>query len=277
MRLELRAGTAASIGLVLLAIVPAIFIAIAPELGIKIVCAVLVVALIGLAIALGKRKLIVDDRGVTAKGVFGLRRVDWNEVDHYTFWSMDQTAVYAAGAQGGVIGVIIALGVMSAVRAARKTEGGNRRFRQGQLVLVTTSGKRLAIDNRYVRAGEALERAFAELHPRLRAKAHDFSPFALGDTELRHTNTGTIGLADIQHIGAAGTRLTIKKSDKRLAWVGVPMKRIKNVMLFIELLAERGLVIKADAEVFVPSTVLDKLRAASARQAALPQARIVAR
>src|SRR5688572_21381190 len=100
MRLELRAGTAASIGLGLLATVPAIFIAIAPELGVKIVCAVLVVALIGLAIALGKRKLIVDDRGVTAKGVFGLQRVDWNEVDHYTFWSMDQTAVYAAGAQG---------------------------------------------------------------------------------------------------------------------------------------------------------------------------------
>jgi hypothetical protein len=277
MRLELRAGVAASIGLVLLAIVPAMLIVIAPTVGVKIFCAVVVAALLALAIVLGKRKLIIDDRGVTAKGAFGVKRVDWNEVDHYTYWSMDQTAAYAAGGQGGAIGVIIVIGVMAAIRAARKGKGGNRRFAQGQLLLVTSQGTRLPIDNRYARVVDALDRAFAELHPRLRAKTHDFGPFALGDTELRHAKKGTIGLADIQHVGAAGTRLTIKKSGKRLSWVSVPMKRIKNVMLFVELLAERGLVIKANADVFMPPTVLDKLRAASARQAALPQARVVAR
>jgi hypothetical protein len=277
MRLELRAGAGASVALILLAIVPAMLIALAPQLGVKIVCVVCVAALLALALVLGKRKLIIDERGVTAKGAFGVKRVDWNEVDHYTFWSMDQTVAYAAGGQGGALGVIIVMGIMAAVRAARRGKGTNRRFSQGQLVLVSTQSTRLPIDNRYARVADALDRAFAELHPRLRAGTPDFMPFAISDTELRHAKKGTIGLADIQHVGAGGTRITIKKSGKRLSWVSVPMKRIKNVMLFLELLAERGLVIKANPEVFMPPTVIDKLRAATARQAALPQARVVAR
>ncbi len=277
MRLELRASVAASIGLVLLALIPGMLLVIVPSAAGKIISAVIVAALLALAIALGKRRLVVDERGVTAKGVFGKTRVDWDEVDHYTYWSMDQTAAYAAGAQGGAIGAIVVIGIVAAIRATRKSKNGNRRFAQGQLVLVSRGGVRLPIDNRYARAVEALDRAFAELHPRLRAQTPQFMPFALGDTDLRHEKKGTIGLADIQHIGAGGTRLTIKKNGKRLSWVSVPMKRVKNVLLFIELLAERGLVIKANAEVFMPPTVLDKLRAAASRQAALPQARVVAR
>ena len=55
------------------------------------------------------------------------------------------------------------------------------------------------------------------------------------------------------------------------------MKNVKNVMLFLETVAEQGLVINANAEVFMPPTVLDKLRAAASRQAAMPQARVVER
>jgi hypothetical protein len=48
-------------------------------------------------------------------------------------------------------------------------------------------------------------------------------------------------------------------------------------MLFLEIAAERGLVVNANAEVFMPPTVVDKLRAAASRQSAMPQARVVAR
>jgi hypothetical protein len=276
MRLELRAAAGASVGLVLLAILPALLVAFAPVL-LKLIGIVLIAALIALAVVCGKRRLVIDERGVTAKGAFGVQRLDWNEVDHYTFWSMDQTMVYAAG-QGGAIGVIVVMAVVAAVRAIRKSgKTGNRRFAHGQLVLVGKAGTRLKIDARYHNVVAALDHCFAELHPRLRGTTNDFTPFALGDTELRHAKKGTLGLADIQHVSAGGSRISIKKRDKRLAWVSVPMKRIKNVMLFVELLAERGLVIKANAEVFMPPTVLDKLRAAASRQAAMPQARVVAR
>lgn len=277
MRLELRASVGASLGLVLLAILPGLLIGFAPLAG-KLVGIVLVAALLALAIVLAKRRLVVDERGVTAKGAFGVSRLDWDEVDHYTFWSMDQTMVYAAGGQGGALGVIVVMAIVGVFRAIRKNgTTGNRRFAQGQLVLVGESGARVKIDARYRNVAEALDRCFAELHPRLRGDRLDFSPFALGDTELHHVKKGALGLADIQHVGAGGSRLTIKKRDKRLAWASVPMKRIKNVLLFVELLAERGLVIKANAEVFMPPTVLDKLRAAASRQAAMPQARVVAR
>jgi hypothetical protein len=277
MRMELRAGLAPSIGLVLLAIVPAMLVALAPTIGPKLFGIVLVAALLALAVVLGKRRLIIDERGITSKGAFGVTRLDWNEVDHYTYWSMDQTMIYAAGGQGGAIAVLIAIGIVAAVRKLGKGKTTNRRFAQGQLVLVGKQGGKVKIDNRYRKASDALDRAFAELHPRLGAGTPDFTPFALGDNELRHTKKGVLGLAEIQHINAAGMSVSIKKSGKRLAWVSVPMKKIKNSLLFIEQLAERGLVIKANAEVFMPPSVIDKLHAAANRQAALPQARVVMR
>ena len=276
MRLELRASRAVPVVLCLFAIFPVCLIVFTPLVG-KLIGVLLTAGFIALAIVLGKRKLILDERGVTAKGAFGVKRVDWNEVDHYTYWSMDQQMMYAGSGQGA-LGAIIIIGIIAAVRAFRKDANkGNRRFAQGQLRLIAKNGTKLAIDNRYNKVADALDLVFNELHQRLRAGTPDFAPFALGDTELRHAKKGAIGLADIQHVGAGGTRITIKKSDKRLSWVSVPMKRIKNVLLFIEVLAERGLVIKANAEVFMPPTILDKLRAAASRQAALPQARVVSR
>lgn len=244
----------------------------------RVVFGLFAVFCIFLAVVLAKRRLIVDERGVTAKGAFGERHVDWDEVDHYTFWSMDQNAAYVAGTQGGVVGALIAVAVVAAVRAARTSgKHGNRRFNQGRLTLVTKTGGKLVIDARYKDVIAALDYAFTELHARLRNKPQDFSPFSLGDTELRHAKKGVIGLPDIQHVGCGGARITIKKRDKRLAWAGAHMKSIKNVMLFIETVAEKGLVINANAEVFMPPTVLDKLRAAASRQAAMPQARVVDR
>jgi len=277
MRQELRASVGASVGLILLGLLAIPLVVWAPPVA-KLVGIVLAAAAIALAIVLGRRRLIIDERGVTTKGAFGVRRLEWNEVDHYTFWSMDQTMVYAAGGQGGAIGVLVAMAIVAAVRRLRRGRANsNRRFVQGQLVLVGKSGTRLPIDGRYRDAYQALDRCFDELHPRLRGGTLEFLPFALGDTELRHAKKGVIGLADIQHVGLGGQRISIKKRDKRLSWASVPMKRIKNVLLFVELLAERGLVINANAEVFMPPTVLDKLRAAASRQAALPSARVVAR
>src|SRR5262245_21883401 len=125
MRLELRASLAPSIALVLLAIFPAFVVAIAPVAG-KVICAAIIVALIALAVALGKRRLVVDERGMTAKGAFGLTRLEWDEVDHYTYWSMDHTMAYAAGGQGALAAVII-IGIVAAVRALGKGKQGNRR------------------------------------------------------------------------------------------------------------------------------------------------------
>lgn len=279
-RLELTpsVGSRVAIGLILfMLLVPIVLLG--GAIG-AIISVVLVAGFIALCVAMGKRRLVIDERGVTAKGMTSVRRIEWDEVDHYTFWSMDPQAVYAAGGQGA-IGVLIVIAIVAIVRKLRKNKNANRRFAQGRLTLVTGGGKvTIPVDARYKNVGEALDRLFAELHPRLRERAADltnFAPFTLTDTELTHDKKGTLGLGDVQHVGAASARITIKKRDKTFAWANVSMKKIRNVMLFLEVVAERGLVVKANPEVFMPPTVVDKLRAAASRQAAMPQARVVSR
>jgi len=277
-RLELKtsAGSRVAIGfLVLLVVIPTMLLgkAVGAVIGLG-----LIAGYIALCVAMGKRRLVLDERGVTAKGMMNVRRIEWDEIDHYTFWSMDQQAVYAAGGQGGAIGVLIVLAVVAIIRKLRKnTTHDNRRFAQGRLTLVSGAKLSLPIDGRYKNVGPALDRVFAEMHPRLRTRTTDFAPFTITDNDLTHVKKGTLGLADVEKVGAGGARITIKKRGKRLSWVSVPMKKVKNVMLFLEVVAERGLVVNANAEVFMPPTVLDKLRAAASRQAAMPQARVVSR
>ena len=50
-----------------------------------------------------------------------------------------------------------------------------------------------------------------------------------------------------------------------------------NTMLLIDDLAERGIVIDAQTDVFVPLSTLGKLRASASRHAALPSAKVVQR
>lgn len=277
-RIDLRSSAGIRVLLVIMGVLLVPMAIVPLPLVVRIVFGLCAALCLFMAVAVGKRRLVVDENGVSAKGVFGEKRVAWNDVDHYTFWSMDMNTAYAAGAQGGLIGALVAAAVVTAVNAAKNAgTQSNRRFNQGRLTLVTKAGVKLPIDRRYKGVIDALDYSFNELHARLRGATQDFSPFAISDTELRHTKKGVLGLADIEHVGCGGSRISIKKRGKRLAWVGVHMKNIKNVMLFIETVADRGLVIKANAEVFMPPTVIDKLRAAASRQAAMPQARVVER
>ena len=242
--------------------------------GPRIAMAVIAMALIALAIGLGRRRLVVDDAGLTAHGMFGTTQVSWGEIDHYTFWSMDQQTVYAVNGQGGVAGAIIVGIVAAAVAASRNKGQANRRFAAGKLTLVGNTS--LAIDARYANVSAALDPIFDRLHALLGPR-RDFAPFTLSPVELVHAKKGPIALAEIEKISVAGGSLVIKKRGKRLAWLRVHMKQIHNSLLLIEALGEAGLVVDAAAGMFVPPTVLDKLRAATQRQQAMPAARVVRR
>jgi hypothetical protein len=275
-RIELKASWGAPIGLGLIALMLGLLAAVLPAEG-TIIFGLPALFLIFLAVKLGQRRLVIDETGVTAKGAFSTSVMPWNELDHYTFWSMDTNTAYAAGgAQAGLVGVLI-IAVIGAVMSASRNKGAdNRRFAQGRLTIVGQGGRSIAIDGRYSKVGTILDAAFEHLHSRLRGN-RDYTPFTLSNIELHHATKGSLGLAEIEKISVAGASLVIKKRDKRLAWARVPMKRIKNGMLFIEELGEHGLVVDAKAGMFVPPTVLDKLRAAASRQAALPAARVVHR
>lgn len=277
-RIDLRASYP---GPILLGLLGLVFVGLtATPVGVvgKLIFLAIGVSIVTLAIKVGRRRLTVDENGVTAKGTFGTQTILWNELDHYTFWSMDQQMGYAyGGAQAGLAGVII-IAIVAAVWSSSRNRGAaNRRFGMGRLTIVG-NGRRIAIDSRFKGVVDALDSAFEELHTRLRASGRrDYAPFALANGELHVKSKGMLALPDIEKISVSGGRLIIKKRGKRLAWSKVHLKNIRNGMLFIEELGEHGLIVDAKAGMFVPPTVLEKLHAASARQAALPAARLVRR
>jgi len=277
-RIELKASKGAPVGLVILALMVGLLAAVLPMTG-TVIFGALALLMVFLAVKLGQRRLVIDDQGVTAKGAFSTSTIPWNELDHYTFWSMDQQAVYAAGgaAQAGLAGIII-IAIIGAVASASRNRGAdNRRFSAGRLTIVG-QGRSIAIDARYARVAGALDAAFDHLHSRLRgAGLRDYAPFTLSNLELHHATKGSLGLAEIEKITVAGTSMVIKKRGKRLAWARVPMKRIRNGMLFIQELGEHGLVVDTKSGLFVPPTVMDQVRVAASRQAAMPAARVVNR
>jgi hypothetical protein len=280
-RIELRANLAVPILLGLFAVFPALGIVLAP-VGAKIICGAFAAAFGFGAFATAKRKLVLDSGGIKRTNLLGEKSLSWDDVDHYTFWSMDQSAGYAAIGAGSADPVAIAAVAVLAIAVmavGRKKQTDNRRFGTGRLRLVGKDGTSLLIDQRYRDARGALDRAFDELHPRLRAHAGDetFAPFRLTDNELVHDRKGPLALAEIERVSISGGRFTVKKRGKRFAWVACSMRRVANVMLLVEELADRGIVIKAAAGQFVPPTVLEKLRAAASRQALLPAARVVSK
>jgi hypothetical protein len=274
-RIELKASLGAPIGLGIIALMLGFLAVVLPASG-TIIFGAITLLLIFLCVKLGQRRLVIDDHGVTAKGAFSTSTIPWNELDHYTFWSMDQNMVYATNGQGGAAAVIIVALIGAAVMATRNKGAANRRFAAGRLTIVGQGNRSIKIDTRYASVAGALDTIFDHLHTRLRGK-RDYAPFTLSDVELNHATKGSLALAEIEKISVAGAALVIKKRGKRLAWARVPLRKLHNGLMFVEDLGEHGLVVDATAGMFVPPTVMDKLRAASSRQAAMPAARVVKR
>ena len=218
MKLELRAHIAAPIAYGALAMLGLVLLVASASPTFQLTFLVVFGACAWLTMALARRRLVVDDRGITVRGLFGTRHVAWREIAHYHYWSQHLL-------KGGALTRLLM----------------RRPHRQ-----VT--------------------------HERL-----SLVPFSLGDTDLVHRTKGRLPLADIERVDVVGATISVVRRGKRLAWVSESMARVKNGMFLVEKLAERGIVVSANPLLFVPAGVLEKVRAAASRQAALPEARLVAR
>jgi hypothetical protein len=227
-----------------------------------------------LVVLSARRRLVIDDRRIVAKGMFGTTAIPWDDVAHYNFWSLGQQGVYVAG--GGGAGVLVVLAAMAIAKAIRKSPD-NRQFSTGGMRIVAKDGQTIKLDLRYKAVAPALDRCFDELHARLRDQPRDYAPFTVSATEVTHTRKGTLALAEIEKVSVSSGRISIRKRGKRLAWATAPMRSTKNTMLLVDDLAERGIIIDAQTDVFVPLPVLGKLRASVSRHAALPSAKVVQR
>lgn len=213
-------------------------------------------------------RLVLDDTGATAKNLISSADVRWDEVSHYTFWSADQVGIFATQRwTTNPVGLLIN-GIVSAVRKAATSP--NQRFSRGRMMIVSRTG-RLTIDRRYQHVAAALDRAFAEIHTRLKdRKRRRYDPFTLDATTIAHDRNGTIAVIDIADIAVVDREFKINLHSGRRPWTSVATDRVANVMLLLEELGERGVVVDANQGMFVPSTV----RASLTRHAKLPRAQV---
>lgn len=254
MKLELRSHIAAPIAYGALGMFGLVLLAATASPTFQLAFLVVFGACAWPTVALARRRLVVDDRGFTVRGLFGTRHVAWREIAHYQYWSQHLL-------KGGAL-----------TRWLMRRP--HRRVTHERLSIVPYGVPPIHVDPRYANLGGALDALFGELHARLKP---EFLPFALTDTELVHRTKGRLPLADLERVDVVGATISVIRRGKRLAWVSESMARVKNVMLLVEKLAERGIVVSANPLLFVPAGVLEKVRAAASRQAALPQARLVAR
>lgn len=231
-----------------------------------VIATLMIAGYVALYIKLGSARLTVDETGVEHKGAFSTKKIRWDEVRRYRFFSIDPTAnAHAAG--GGLIGAL----AIAAVKAMQK-KGGNRRFKAGRMTLFGDGTHKLVLSSRFAGCDAALDFAFAQLHPRLSGGTR-FGDLSWDGTTLRHVKKGDLAISEIEsvNIGADGN-IAIRKIGKRLAWANVPMLRLDNPVILFDLLADRSIEVVMSEEVFLPHPTIELLATAASARANLPKA-----
>jgi hypothetical protein len=210
-------------------------------------------AYVGAWLAIGRRRVVVDHEGVTWRGIGGSGRIGWADVEHYRYWS------------GHIRGIRPLPDRL--VDAGTATVVGTRHH-----LVLQGDGRCVVVDSSLDGAERAVGRAFAELHPRLRARGPlDFAPFAILDAGLHHAQHGLLPWVEVEKIALSNElppRLRVMKHRKAFAWASEKLGEIRNGMLLLEELAERGIAIDPGHQ----SLITEPMLSAMTRSRALPTA-----
>jgi hypothetical protein len=186
------------------------------------------------------------------RGAFGRRRIAWDDIDYYTYWSalssgtwketpaaVDSPAVFSARHSLQLYGRRTSLTIGSSFRDVQRAVG---------LILPRV--------NRQLRARTTI----------------DVYPFSLDDAGLTHAKRGTLGWSDVEKVvlNYDGQLMRVMKHDKTFAWCSERLAWIHNGLLLLELLVERGVRLDPGPAAFVTRQIIDGM----ARAAALPRAEV---
>lgn len=232
----------------------------------------LIAGYVALYIKLGAARIILDDAGVTRIGMTGTKKIRWDEVKRYRFISIDPTQNMHASGQGGLVAVL----VIAAVKAVQ-AKGNNRKFKAGRLALHGEAGHAVVITTAFKGAEEALDFAFAQLHPRL-AGGTSFGDLSFDGNTLRHHKKGELSIAELDSVVIAPSGIvTIRKVGKRLGWASTTMARLDNPVLLFERLVDRSVRLDMADGVFLPHPTIALLADAATARANLPKAVVVSK
>lgn len=238
------------------------------KVGIVIAVALLA-GYIALHVKMGKSRVTLTSEGVTRVGMFGTKSIRWDEVKRYRFVSIDPTQNMHA-TQGGLIAVI----AIAAVKAMAK-KGNNRMLKAGRITLHGEGDHKVTISHYFRPIDEALDFAFATLHPRL-AGGSQFGDLAFDGNTLRHVKKGDLALSELDSVSIASNGIiTIRKIGKRLSWASTTLARLDNPILLFERLADRSVRLDMSQAVFLPHPTIQLLADAATARANMPKAVVV--
>ena len=148
--------------------------------------------------------------------------------------------------------------------------------RPGDFVVVSRTGPVIRIAPIFDQWPVVANRVLHELHGRLRADPY-FAPFTLEADALVHAVVGRLPLVEIEHVELAAfgsSIIVIVYRRSTGAWSETDASQIADLWLWLELLAERGVVIRASFELHL-SSVLIRLGDCIAAERHLPKATVV--
>lgn len=219
-----------------------------------------------LYLKLRQRRLRIGADGVELQSTFSTKRIAWSEITSYTFVSIDPHA-HAYG-QGGLAGILI----IAVIKALRK-KPQNRMFKAGHLVLHGAHAK-VKIGASFRDVDQALERIFAEVHPRL-ATTTSFGVVEFDGRTLSHATKGALPLMELDKVVVSSNGfVTVRKIGKRLGWATIGMSKVRNSLLLFERLADAGANVEMHDAVFLPLPTRSMLQRIRDARANLPKARI---
>lgn len=196
---------------------------------------------VGLYVYLYWRALIIDDAGVTARTIFGAKRIAWDDLAYYRYTSLTRfSVVVGSGLVGGPLAMLAAGSI-----AAKKG------FAFGALRVYDKRGTRITIDRRYEDVASAIERCFGDLHARL--PGDDFAPFAIRGDALAYAGR-ELALTDIERVAVSSGRIRVFARGKTLAWASSTMGGVRNAVMFVEALARRGVAVRTSDGVYMPGS-----------------------
>lgn len=216
-----------------------------------------------LAVALGKRILVIDERGFTFHGWLGKRHVPWREVTHYTYASgIEKTHWWNTDTFEWIADHLLRF---------------LQRRRRVTVTLHLLSQDTFTLDGDAHRLADSLDDVMERLHAhvlqRLGARP-SFEPYLIDEGFLRGP-TGSLSVLVLERV-AVDNRITFIAAidGDTEKWSQSELGDVHNGDLFLLHLIERGLPVDLDRTVTLPSKIAVAASAAAARQRALPAAQV---
>ncbi|HEX2733953.1 MAG TPA: hypothetical protein VHM70_20235 [Polyangiaceae bacterium] len=203
-------------------------------------------ALCGLVhFALACVRLRIFERGVERRGRLGTKRLAWSQLQNYQLELRDP-AVAAAGASGGLVGVL-------AARLIRRMI--NKKGVPSRVVLIASDGSKVVLSNVIRSYKEWIEALVAETTERLftstklrfdNGEVISFGSKLSVQREAGISVKGAFGKTQVLTLDTAasavveGPLLVIRRSDSNAVWRNVDASSVLNIGVFQKLLAAYG-------------------------------------